>query len=64
MFTHGLVREKTHMRTYSRICTRREKSPGESISCETTIRAFLYCAKTERVKKEHEMGFSGLSGRI
>ncbi len=26
------------------------KSPGESISCETTIPGFLYCPETERMK--------------
>ncbi len=42
-------RENTYA-DISRICTRREKSPGESISCETTIPGFLYCPETERMK--------------
>lgn len=62
MFIHGLVREKTHMRTYPAYAHGGKKA-RESQSHERRLSG-LFVLSGNRKDEEHEMGFSGHSGRI
>lgn len=62
MFIHGLVREKTHMRTYPAYAHGGKKARRVNLMRDDYPGFFVLSGY--RKGEEHEMGFSGHSGRI